>query len=85
MREVEARFGQQFAEVLSALEPTGELSGPVASGFGWHLVRLTARTAEAPTFESLQVLLTNDWRTEQISERKRRAYEVLASAYRIDR
>lgn len=85
LREVEARFGQQFVEGLSALEPTDEWRGPVASGFGWHLVRLTARSTQPPTFESLRSTLANDWRNEQIAARKQRAYEVLASAYRIER
>ncbi|MEM1404670.1 MAG: peptidylprolyl isomerase [Pseudomonadota bacterium] len=85
MREVAARFGQQFADELSALDPTDEWRGPMASGFGWHLVRLTARSAQTPDFESLRSVLSNDWRTEQIDARKQRAYEVLASAYRIDR
>ncbi|MEM1190670.1 MAG: peptidylprolyl isomerase [Pseudomonadota bacterium] len=85
MREVIGRFGQQFAEGLSALDPIDEWRGPVASGFGWHLVRLTARSTQTPDFKSLRSVLANDWRTEQIDARKKRAYEVLASAYRIDR
>ncbi|MEM1144789.1 MAG: peptidylprolyl isomerase [Pseudomonadota bacterium] len=85
MREVQGRFGQQFADEISALDPTDEWRGPVASGFGWHLVRLTARSTQAPDFESLRSVLANDWRTEQIDARKKRAYEVLAGAYRIDR
>ncbi|MEM6301696.1 MAG: peptidylprolyl isomerase, partial [Pseudomonadota bacterium] len=85
MREVEARFGRQFADELGALDPTDEWRGPIASGFGWHLVRLTGRSTQMPDFESLRSVLSNDWRTEQIDARKQRAYEVLASAYRIDR
>ncbi len=84
MRDVEARFGQQFAEGLRTLEPSDDWQGPVPSGFGWHVVRLTARNAQPPDFQSLRGVLTNDWRSEQIAARKERAYNVLASAYRID-
>ncbi|MEM1197270.1 MAG: peptidylprolyl isomerase [Pseudomonadota bacterium] len=84
MRDVEARFGQQFAAALRALEPASEWQGPVASGFGWHLVRLKTRDTQPPDFESLRPVLANDWRAEQIAARKQRAYDVLASAYRID-
>lgn len=84
MRDIEARFGQQFAAQLSALEPGDDWQGPLASGFGWHIVRLTARDTQPPDFESLRGALANDWRTEQIAARKQRAYDVLASAYRID-
>lgn len=40
---VEAQFGQTFAAELGRIE-TGVWSGPIASGFGVHLVLLTERT-----------------------------------------
>lgn len=84
MREVEARFGQEFAEGMLGLEPSEDWQGPIASGIGWHLIRLKERDAERPEFETLRTVLANDWRAEQIAARKQRAYDVLASAYRID-
>lgn len=83
-RDVEARFGQQFATGLAALEPGEDWQGPIASGFGWHLVRLTLRDVPEPDFETLRVSIANDWRTAEIKARKQRAYETLSSAYRID-
>ena len=84
LRDVEARFGQQFAAELDALEPADGWQGPVASGFGWHLVRLTERTLPIPDFEELREIVANDWRSAQIKTRKERAYETLRSAYRIE-
>lgn len=84
MREVEARFGKQFASELAALDIASEWQGPIQSGFGWHLVRLREREATPPDFETLRPVIANDWRNAQINERKQRAYEVLRSAYRID-
>ena len=84
MREIAARFGQQFAEGLEALAPGSAWQGPIPSGFGWHIVRLTGRSEAAPDFETLRPRLANDWRAAQIERRKQRAYDILRSAYRID-
>ncbi len=84
MREVDARFGQQFAQGLAQMEPGDEWQGPIPSGIGWHLVRLEAREVQPAGFEALRATLVNDWRSQQIEQRKQRAYDVLASAYRIE-
>lgn len=84
MRDVEARFGQQFATALRDLEPGADWQGPLQSGFGWHVVRLTKRYVPKPDFEPLRTRIANDWRTAEIEARKERAYETLRSAYRID-
>ena len=84
MREVEASFGRQFAESLNALEVGDDWQGPIRSGFGWHLVLLSGRNDEVPDFDSLRGVLANDWRSDQIQQRKQRAYEIMRSAYRID-
>ena len=84
VRDVEARFGAQFAAGLSELEPGEAWQGPIQSGFGWHLVRLTRREVGEPNLNDLRGVLANDWRNDQIARRKERAYETLRSAYRID-
>lgn len=82
--EVQARFGEQFARNLAELEPRDEWQGPVPSGFGWHLVRLTQRTALDPSFDAVREEVENDWRSAETAARKERAFEVLRSAYRIE-
>lgn len=84
LRDVEAQFGADFVRGLSELEPGDAWQGPVRSGFGWHLVKLTNREVPEPDFDALRLAIANDWRTAEIEARKERAYEVLASAYRID-
>jgi len=46
-RELAATFGTDFVERLPAL-PVGVWEGPVPSSYGWHLVRVEARTAARP-------------------------------------
>ncbi|UAB79361.1 peptidyl-prolyl cis-trans isomerase [Erythrobacter sp. SCSIO 43205] len=84
LRDVEARFGADFVRGLAQLEPGETWQGPLRSGFGWHLVKLTAREVPEPDFEELRTNIANDWRAAEIEARKARAYETLASAYRID-
>ncbi len=84
IREVEARFGSQFASSLNEIQVGNSWQGPVQSGFGWHILRLRERDAGEVDFEALRGVLANDWRNEQIAQRKDRAYQLLANAYRID-
>lgn len=47
VRDVEAMFGPGFAAALPQLQP-GKWSGPVASAYGMHLVRIDARREGGP-------------------------------------
>ncbi|QFT75957.1 peptidyl-prolyl cis-trans isomerase [Erythrobacter sp. THAF29] len=84
LREIGDRFGTDFANTLSELEPGSRWQGPVRSGFGWHLVRVTDRSAGAPDFDSLRPRIENDWRSAQIETRKDRAFAILRDAYRVE-
>jgi hypothetical protein len=54
-------FGAGFAQALDAL-PVGRWEGPVASGYGLHLVRLDQRSAFVPaTLASARRRLEADW------------------------
>ncbi|MGL4542188.1 MAG: peptidyl-prolyl cis-trans isomerase [Polymorphobacter sp.] len=80
-------FGAQFAGQLAAL-PVGQWTGPVASGFGVHLVRLTARTPpQLPALADVRAAVARDWesarraRTREASYAKMRAdYDILIEA-----
>jgi hypothetical protein len=45
--EIERQFGGEFAEAVTRI-PVGTWQGPVRSGFGVHLVRVTARQEARP-------------------------------------
>ena len=66
MREVTTVFGEQFAGGLAQLEPGKEWQGPIASGFGWHLVRMTERRAAPSAFEDVRERVANDWRSAEV-------------------
>ncbi|MBF8269488.1 MAG: hypothetical protein HW386_1197 [Gammaproteobacteria bacterium] len=68
-------FGEQFAAQLETLE-VGKWAGPVVSGFGMHLVWISARTpAELPLLAEVRPLVEREW------EADRRA-RALAAEYR---
>ncbi|QUL37684.1 peptidyl-prolyl cis-trans isomerase [Erythrobacter sp. JK5] len=82
--EIEARFGETFTRALAGIAANGEWAGPIRSGFGWHIARVSAREGVEPDFETLAPRIANDWRSAQIAERKRRAYQVLREGYRVE-
>lgn len=84
LREVAGRFGEEFAGNLSGVAADGEWTGPLRSGFGWHLVRLTQRRADPAGFDEMRERVLNDWRSSEVAARKQRAFEVLRGAYRVE-
>ncbi len=61
-------FGDEFADALLAVEP-GKWSGPLKSGYGTHLVFVSARqAARKPAFEAVRDRVVAEWRRE--SEQK---------------
>ena len=84
-REVGDTFGELFLDALDGLEPGQAWHGPVASGLGWHAVRLRARVpGKIPPFENIREDVENDWRSATIEDRRDKAYQVLRDAYRVE-
>ena len=55
-----------FADALSAMKP-GEVSGPVQTEFGWHVIKLfDTRLAEAPKLEDVRAELEGDLRSKAV-------------------
>jgi len=81
--EIEATFGHEFADALETL-PTDAWSGPVKSGFGLHLVRISQRVeSRIPALAEVEQRVSDDL----LADRRRRAvdalYERLAANYTI--
>lgn len=83
-REIDDTFGPGFADDISAL-PQAEWSGPVASSFGLHLVRVGAREPERmPPLEEVRDAVGRDWSAERRREANERFYQSLRSRYRVE-
>lgn len=81
--DISRTFGEDFARALKSL-PVGRWIGPVASGFGAHVVRVRAVTIpQKPSLADVRQRVENDWREATIEAREARAYQALLDGYRI--
>jgi len=72
---------EPFEAALAELE-VGEISGPVETQFGWHVIKLNdSRTSEAPSLEEVRDQLTDQVRQQKLQEQ----LESLKSEATIDR
>jgi hypothetical protein len=80
--EVQQQFGSQFADALLELEPGWH--GPIASGYGLHLVHVSERLeSELPDYRDIRDRLVVDFNRDR-SERARDAlYEGLRANYTV--
>jgi hypothetical protein len=83
VQEMEALFGGEFAAALEGLEP-GVWSGPIASGYGLHLVRIDARSpGEVPPFGEIEQQVRNDWDYEQRRQANEAIFQQLLTRYEV--
>jgi parvulin-like peptidyl-prolyl isomerase len=62
--EVRRAFGQRFAEALFEFEP-GDWQGPIASGYGLHLVRvIDVQEAHVPELAEVRNIVERDFASE---------------------
>jgi peptidyl-prolyl cis-trans isomerase C len=76
-------FGEDFSAALAKLE-VGKWTGPVASGFGWHVVRVRkVQASEKPKLADVRQAVENDWRSQTGRARQAKAYQLLLDSYTI--
>lgn len=76
-------FGSAFAQRLQAL-PVGEWSGPVRSGFGAHLVRVTAVVpSELPPLEVVRTEVAREWELQRRTRSAEDGYRKMRARYRV--
>ncbi|MBS0482719.1 MAG: peptidyl-prolyl cis-trans isomerase [Proteobacteria bacterium] len=81
--EIAGMFGDSFVAGLRQ-QPLGAWSGPVASGFGLHLVKVTARTAPAkPQLADVRQALENDWRADALRKAEDANYRRILAGYDV--
>jgi hypothetical protein len=81
--EVERLFGRVFAEELFELE-TNTWLGPVESGYGLHLVRISEKIdARMPELASVVDKVRTDWMFEHRQKMNKEIYERFKERYEI--
>ena len=77
-------FGGAFVEALDDL-PLGEWAGPVESAYGFHVVRLSARTrAEPAVFDDVRRRVLEDARRDARDAANRAEHDRLRERYRVE-
>lgn len=83
--EIDRLFGRDFTRALSELTPAPEWQGPVASAFGVHLIRVTARSApETPPFESVRDEVLAHWQEAELARANAEAVREIVSRYKVE-
>jgi peptidyl-prolyl cis-trans isomerase C len=81
--QVKQVFGDQFAKNLFALEP-GIWSGPIASSYGLHLVRVSNQTSSRiPDFNEVRGQVALGFANQQLRTASDSFYEAVRKRYRV--
>lgn len=76
-------FGPAFAERLQALQ-VGAWSGPLRSGFGAHLVRVTGIVpAELPPLEAVRTEVAREWELDRRARSAEDSYRRMRARYTV--
>jgi len=76
-------FGSDFAAALDTL-PQHEWAGPVASGYGWHLVRITHKVpAHNPPLADVRTAVERDVIQARTEQAKHAFYRTLRQRYTV--
>jgi hypothetical protein len=83
-QDVEAVFGPEFVRALFEVAPGDGWSGPIASPYGWHLVRVEARShPRVPALAEIRERVRQDWSYEQRRQANEAVFERLRSRYEV--
>ncbi|UCG86589.1 MAG: peptidyl-prolyl cis-trans isomerase [Gemmatimonadota bacterium] len=84
LSEVARGFGQRFADALFAVE-AGEWQGPIASGYGWHLVLVTDVTeSQVPELAQVRNAVLRDYLTSLREQASEALYNSLLQNYEVE-
>lgn len=82
--ELAASFGAAFAEALAGV-PSDGWSGPIASAYGLHLVRVDARRpARLPRLDEVRGAVEREWAAEQGRAADARFQRALRAGYEVE-
>jgi len=76
-------FGPEFAQTVLKLTP-GAWRGPLASGYGWHLVFVDSVVpGRVPAFEEVESEVKTAWLGEQKAAAWKKAYDDMRAKYTV--
>lgn len=76
-------FGDDFAAAVATLAP-GDWQGPIASGFGLHLVRVTGQEAgRLPALDAIRPQVEREWLNERRETAARQRLDELLKRYKV--
>jgi hypothetical protein len=82
-QEISSTFGDDFGMQLEAA-PIDQWSGPIASTFGLHLVRVAARSAGTlPKLADIRPVVVREWQAQQRTQAGDSFYSSLRSKYEV--
>jgi hypothetical protein len=81
--EIARNFGERFATAIADV-PVGEWSGPIPSGYGLHLLRVSSKEpARMPELEEVRAALARDLLAERTKRANEAFYEALRDRYTV--
>lgn len=77
-------FGESPLTAALTDLPAGKWSGPLRSGYGWHLIYVNQRLPPSlPAFEDIRGRISDDYREEQRRLENARSFEKLRAKYHV--
>jgi hypothetical protein len=81
--DVARTFGHRFAKSLAVM-PAGIWSGPIASDFGLHFVRVSERVeARPPALDEVREVVKRDWQREALAAANEKYFDGLRARYAV--
>jgi len=81
---VDGTFGRGFFERIAKFSP-GMWSGPVQSGYGFHLVRIVSRqNARTPKLDDVRAAVLRDWKSAKAKELRERDYATRRKRFVVE-
>ena len=83
MQSVAGQFGQEFADAVFALKP-GAWNGPIESGYGLHLVRVSeVKLAKRREFSEVKTQVLEYWREQRQRQDNEKYFASLLKKYDV--
>ena len=82
-QDIERALGREFVLALQQT-PTDDWHGPIATGFGLHLVYINQRIdGDIPELGEIREMVFRDWASEKRKQSNKAFYEALRKRYKV--